>query len=231
MVVLAIPAAAEEVNVTLGLKEQYVSLQRTLKLTSQTSGGTQTHRVDTPRSDGAWMSGLVLNASYGHWFVGAQVSAVRLNVSEQPSSFSNPLFTQTSTVDMTEMDLALGYSIMTGVSPYIGYMRNQQRTDLNCTGCTKTDVLGQVGPGLLLGYPLKTTRWAAYMNLAVIQGFLIEGGLSYAGVRWPLVGTVGFGYHRINYPSGKVSCGQTGFSCYRDKDILSGPILSLHYVF
>lgn len=231
VVVPAPPAAAEEINVTLGLKEQYVSMQRTLTLESQTSGGTQTHHVDAPRSDGAWRPGLVMNVSYRHWFVGAQMSAVSLNVAEQPSSFSSPLFTQKSTVDVTELDLALGYTIMTGVSPYLGYMRNQQRTDLNCTGCTKTDVLGQVGPGILLDYPLTNQRWAAFMNLAVIQGFLIEGGLSYAGVRWPLVGTVGFGYQQINYPSGKVSCGQTGFSCYRDKDVISGPILSLHYVF
>jgi hypothetical protein len=231
VVVLAPPAAAEEMNVTLGLKEQYVTLRRTLKLESQTSGGLQTHRIDAPSSDAAWMPGLVMNVSYRHWFVGAQVSGVSLNVAEQPSSFSSPLFTQKSKVDLTELDLAIGYTIMTGVSPYLGYMRNQQRTDLNCAGCTKTDVLGQVGPGLLLDYPLTNKRWAAYMNLALIQGFLIEGGLSYAGIRWPLVGTVGFGYQQINYPSGKVSCGQTGFSCFRDKDVISGPILSLHYVF
>jgi len=231
LVVLAPSAAAEELYVTLGLKEQYVSLRRTLKLESQTSGGLKTNSVDAPRSDGAWMNGAALNVSYGHWFVGAEISAVSLNVAEKPSSFTSPLFTQTSTVDMTELDLALGYTIVTGVSPYLGYMRNQQTTDLNCMGCTKTDVLGQVGPGLLLNYPLTIQRWAAYMNLAVIQGFLVEGGLSYAGIRWPLVGTVGFGYHQINYPSGKVSCGETGFSCNRDKDVISGPILSLHYLF
>jgi hypothetical protein len=177
------------------------------------------------------MHGLVMNVSYGHWFVGAQVSAVTLNVAEKPSSFTSPLFTQKSTVDVSELDLALGYTIMAGVSPYLGYMRNRQTTDLNCTGCTKTDVLSQAGLGLLLDYPLTNKRWAAFMNLALIQGFLIEGGLSYAGIRWPLVGTVGFGYHQIDYPSGKVSCGQTGFSCNREKDVISGPILSLHYVF
>jgi len=230
-VVVAPPAAAEELNVTLGLKEQYVSLRRTLKLESQTSGGQQTHRVDTPRSDAAWMHGLVMNVSYRHWFVGAQVSSVSLDIAEQPSSFSSPLFTQKSTVDVSELDLAFGYTIMPGVSPYLGYMHNQQTTDLNCAGCTKTDVLSQAGPGLLLDYPLTTNRWAVFMNLALIQGFLIEGGLSYAGIRWPLVGTVGFGYHQINYPSGKASCGQTGFSCSRDQDVISGPILSLHYVF
>jgi len=231
VVVLAPPAAAEDLNFTLGLKEQYVSLRRTLKLESQTSGGVKTNKVDTPRSDAAWMHGLVMDVSYRRWFVGAQMSGVSLNIAEQPSSFSSPLFTQKSTVDVTELDLAFGYTIMTGVSPYLGYMRNQQTTDLTCAGCTKTDVLGQIGPGLLLGYPLTIQRWAAYMNLALIQGFLIEGGLSYAGIRWPLVGTVGFGYHQINYPSGKVSCGQTGFSCFREKDVISGPILSLHYLF
>lgn len=232
VVVLAPPAAAEEMNVTLGLKEQFVSMRRTLKLESQTSGGVKTHRVDAPRSNGAWMPAAVLNVSFRHWFVGAEASAVSLNVAEQPSSFSSPLFSQSSKVDVTELDLAIGYTILTGVSPYVGYMRNQQTTDLNCTGCTKTDVLGQVGPGLLLDYPLTSKRWAAYLNLALIQGFLIEGGLSYAGIRWPLVAGVGFGYHRIDYPSGKVSCGHPPpFSCYRDKDVMSGPILSLHYVF
>jgi hypothetical protein len=231
VVVLVPPTAAEEMNIVLGLKEQFVSLRRTLKLESQTSLGLKTNHVDAPRSNGAWMPAAVLNVSFGHWFAGVQASAVSLDVAEQPSSFSDPLFSQTSKVDMNELDLALGYTILTGVSPYIGYMRNQQTTDLNCAGCTKTDVLGQVGPGLLLGYPLTSKRWAAYLNLALIQGFMIEGGLSYAAIRWPLVGGVGFGYHRINYPSEKVSCGQTGFSCFRDYDVITGPILSLQYVF
>ena len=232
LVVLAPPAAAEDLNFALGLKERYVSLRRTLKLENQTSSGLKTHRVEAPRSDGTWMSTAALNGSFRRWFVGAQASAASFNVFEQPSSFSSPSFIRNSTVDLTQMDLALGYTILTGVSPYVGYMRHRQTTDLDCAGCTKTVVLSRVGPGLLLDYPVENTRWAAYLNLSLIQGGAIEGGLGYAGIRWPFVAAAGFGYRRIDYPANRVSCRPSGgFACFRENDVVSGPILSLHYIF
>ena len=230
VVAFAPTAAADEVIFALGVKEQFISLRRTLKLERQTSGGPETRRIETPPSDGTRRQAVVLNASYDRWFVGAEASAVSLSISEQPDSFSsNPRFPRSSSVDMTELDLAVGYTIMTGVSPYIGYLRHEQKTD--CAGCTATVELGQIGPGLLLAYPVASTRWAAYLNMALIQGFSIEGGLSYAGIRWPVVGAAGFAYRRIDYPAGEVSCGQTSFSCFRERDVISGPILAVHYIF
>lgn len=221
-------AAADELNFAVGLKEQFISLSRTLKL----ERGTETRRIETPRSTGVWMPSVALSVSYDRWFVGASAAAVSLNISEQPSiSFSHPLFLQTSKVDLTEFDLAIGYTIVTGMSPYLGYVRYGQTTDLNCTGCTTTVELSHVGPGLLLGYPVASTRWSTYLNLALIRGFSIEGGLSYAGIRWPLVGVVGFAYRRIDYPANQVSCGQTLFLCFRESDVLSGPVLAVHYIF
>ncbi|MBI3811577.1 MAG: hypothetical protein HY283_05160 [Nitrospirae bacterium] len=223
------PATAGELTFALGLKEQFFSLRRTLKI--EKTDGSETRRIETPVSDGNWMTAVALNASYDHWFVGAEAAAVSLTISEQPSSFSDPLFLQKSKVDLTEVNLAVGYTVMRGVSPYVGYLRHGQTTDLRCTGCTTTVELGRVGPGILLDHPMADTRWAGYLNLALIQGFSIEGGLSYAGIRWPLVGVAGFAYRRIDYPANQVSCGQTGFLCFREKDVFSGPILAVNYIF
>lgn len=231
LVAFAPPAAADDLNFALGLKEQFVSLRRTLKLERSTSGGLETRRTETPRSDGVWMPSVALNVSYDRWFIGASAATGSLHISEQPSFFSDPLFFQSSKVDLTELDLAIGYTIVTGVSPYLGYLRHGQTTDLNCTGCTTTVELSHVGPGLILDYPVVNTRWAVYLNLALIQGFSIEGGLSYAAVRWPLVGVVGFAYRRIDYPANQVSCGQPPLFCFREQDVFSGPVLAVNYVF
>jgi len=91
--------------------------------------------------------------------------------------------------------------------------------------------LSTIGTGLVIDVPAGGTRMAAYLNLALIQGYSIEGGVSYAGIRWPLVGVMGFSYRTIDYPSGKVSCGQTGFLCFREKDVMGGPILAVNYIF
>ena len=226
------PAAADDLNFSLGLKEQFISLRRTLKLERDTAGGSQTRNTETPRSNAVWMPAVVLNISSDRWFVGAAAATGSLSISEQPSlSYSNPLYLQKSKVDLTELHFAIGYTIGAGVSPYVGYLRHKQTTDLRCTGCTTTIELSHVGPGIIVDYPLADTRWAAYLNLALIQGFSIEGGLSYAGVRWPLVGVAGFSYRRIDYPANQVSCGQTLFRCFRDQDVLSGPVLAVHYIF
>jgi hypothetical protein len=227
LVATAPPAAASELTFALGLKEQFLSLRRTLKI--EKPGGSETRRIETPGSDGSWMTAVALNASYDRWFVGASAASAGLKISEQPSSYSNPLFLQKSKVDLTELNLAVGYTIIRGVSPYIGYLRHGQKTD--CAGCTTTVELSRVGPGLLIDVPAPGTRWAAYLNLALIQGYSIEGGLSYAGIRWPLVGVMGFAYRRIDYPSNQVSCGKTGFLCFRERDVISGPILAVHYIF
>jgi hypothetical protein len=158
------------------------------------------------------------------------VAAAGLQISEQPSgTIENPRFIQSSKVDLTELNLAVGYTIIRGLSPYIGYLRHGQKTD--CAGCTTTVQLGNVGPGLLVDYPAAGTRWAAYLNLAMIQGYLIEGGLSYAAIRWPLVGVMGFSVRTIHYPSEGASCGRTGFLCFREKDVFSGPTLAVNYIF
>ncbi|MBI3995912.1 MAG: hypothetical protein HY349_08055 [Nitrospirae bacterium] len=227
---LFVPAAdADDLIFAAGVKEQFVTLRRTLKLEAQTTG--ETRRTETPPSDATWRHALVLSASYGRWFVGAEAATSSLTISEQPASYSTRLFFQKSKVDLDELNLALGYNIMTGVSPYIGYLQHGQKTDLKCTGCTTTVNLSDIGPGLLVNFPAAGSRWAAYVNLALIQGFSVEGGFSYAGIRMPLVAVAGFAYRRIDYPSEEISCGQTGFFCFRERDVISGPILAVHYVF
>jgi hypothetical protein len=222
------PAAASELTFALGLKEQFLSLRRTLKI--EKTDGSETRRIETPGSDESWMTAVALNASYDRWFVGASSASAGLAISERPSgSFENPRFIPSSKVDLTELNLAVGYTIMRGVSPYIGYLRHGQKTD--CAGCTTTVELSRVGPGLLIDYPATGTRWAAYLNLALIQGYSIEAGLSYAGIRWPLVGVMGFAYRTIDYPSERVACGRTGFLCFREKDVISGPVLAVNYIF
>jgi len=225
------PAAADEPVFSVGLKEQYLSLRRTLKLEKPGLGGPETHRVDTSGSDGDWSTTVALNISIGRWFAGASAASVGIMVSDQPSGFfDNPSFRQKSKVDLTELELAVGYAILPGVSPYIGYLRHGQKTD--CPGCTTTIELSRVGPGLLLGYPAADSRWAAYLNVAMIQGYSIEGGLSYAAIRWPLVGAAGFAFRRIDYPTDEVACSSPStFSCFRVRDSISGPVLSVHYIF
>ncbi|MEK6684429.1 MAG: hypothetical protein AABY46_07200 [Nitrospirota bacterium] len=225
VVAFAPPAEADEFIFAIGVKAHYATLTRTLKVDSDP------HRVETPRSDAAWMQGVTFNAAYGHLFFGADYSSSAFIDSEGPLSSSGvPVFHKDVNLDISELDLAVGYTIVAGVSPYIGYLRHGQKSDLNCSGCTATVELGDIGPGLLLAYPVARTHWGAYVNMALIQGFSIEGGLSYAGIRWPVVGVAGFAYRRIDYPVEEVSC-QTDFPCFRESDVISGPIVAVHYIF
>lgn len=227
VVAFAPPAEAEEFMFALGLKSHYATLTRTLKISPDR------HRVETPRSDAVWTRGVTFNAVYGHWFFGADYSTAAFIDSEGPLSPSGlPIFVKDVTVDVSELDLAVGYSIASRISPFIGYIRQTQRTEDNCVGCIGMIELRSAGPGLLIHYPLSSLRWAVSLKAALIQGFSAEGGLSYAGVRWPLVGVVGYAYRRIEYPSGgEASCGQGSSICFRDKDVFSGPTLAVQYLF
>lgn len=224
VVAFAPPAEADEFIFALGVKSHYATLARTLKIDPNQ------HRVETPRSDAAWTRGVTFNAAYGHWFFGADYrSSAFIDFRLRPPVSGSTVFIKDVPLDVSELDLAVGYSITPWISPYIGYLRHTQRTDAGCNGCIGMIELRNAGPGLLIHYPLPSPRWAVSFKTALIQGFSLEGGLSYAGIRWPLVGVVGYAYRRIDYPSGsEASCGQ---GCFRDKDVFSGPTLAVHYVF
>jgi len=221
------PAQADEINFVIGLKAQYATLTRTLKI------GPDQQRVDTPRSDPAWMRGVVFHASNGPFFFGADYASSNFTDSEGPFTQSGvPLFVSDVPVDVSELNLALGYTLTSWFSAYIGYLRQEQKTGSSCLGCIASVDLSSAGPGLIIHYPLASLRWAASVKAAWIQGFSLEGALSYAGLRWPIVGVVGYAYQRIDYPGGsESSCGQGTFICYRERDVFSGPTIAIQYVF
>jgi hypothetical protein len=220
-------AGADAYNFTLGIKAQYATLTRTLKI------GPDRHRLETPQSGAGWMRGVVFNGSRGPLFFGADYRSSTLVDSEGPLSPSGiPTFKKDVTLDVSELNLALGYSIAPWLGPFVGYVRHTQRTDADCTGCIASINLRAAGPGVLIQYPLSSLRWAVSVKAAMIQGFSLEGTLSYAGIRWPLVAAVGYAYRRLDYPAGdKASCGQGSFVCFRDRDVFSGPTVAVHYVF
>ena len=215
----AVPSFAEEVHFSIGLKQQYVKLDRTLK---QAGVG----RVHTPGTDPAWRPGVVFNAVYDRLFFGASYSKVYL----VDFSTSDLLFFKKNVdLEVSQLDLAVGYTIMTGVSPYLGYLRHEQRTDAKCGGCIGTVEMRRAGPGLMINLPLPSPQWTVYANAALIQGFSLQGGVSYAGIRWPVVVVVGYSYQRIDYPSGEFSCDLPG--CFRDRDVFTGPTVMADYTF
>jgi len=221
------PAHADEVNFTIGLKTQYATLTRTLKV-----GPDQT-RVDTPRSDPVWTRGVTFQIANGPLFLGGDYSTAHLIDAEGPFTTSGvPLFVNDVPVDVTELNLALGYTLASWISPYIGYLRQTQKTGSSCLGCIASVDLSSIGPGVIIHAPLSSLRWAVTVKAAWIQGFSLEGALSYAGIRWPIVGVAGYAYQRIDYPGGsESSCGQGTFKCYRERDVFSGPTLAVQYVF
>jgi hypothetical protein len=221
------PAQADEVNFAVGLKAQYVTLTRTLKIDADQ------HRVDAPRSDPAWMRGVVFHAANGPFFFGADYATSSITDSEGPFTQSGvPLFVTDVPVDVSELNLALGYTLTSWFSAYIGYLHQEQKTGSGCLGCVAKVDLSSAGPGLIIHYPLASLRWAVSLKAAWIQGFSLEGALSYAGLRWPIVGVVGYAYQRIDYPGGnESSCSQPGFECQRVRDVFSGPTIAVEYVF
>jgi hypothetical protein len=227
LILFAPSVEAEVLNVTLGIKAQYATLTRTLKV------GPDRHRVETPQSGAAWMRGVVFNGSYGSLFFGADYRSSTLTDSEGPLSPSGtPVFKKDVTLDVSELNLALGYSIAPWLGPFVGYIRHTQRTDADCVGCIASIDLRAAGPGVMIQYPLSSLRWAVSLKAARIQGFSLEGALSYAGIRWPVIGVVGYAYRRIDYPAGdEGSCGQGSFVCFRDRDVFAGPTVAVHYVF
>ncbi len=219
-------AAQEEFHWTLGLRAQYPTLNRRLKI------GDGGRRIETPSSDASFLYGVVLNVSRGSWFAGSSYSTGTFSDSEGPlTGGPNPKFRSGIDLDWSEFDLAIGYRIKPWVGPYIGYYRLDQGTTDICSSCIRRVTISSVGPGLLINHPLPNTRWAAYLKTALIQGFSIDGGISYAGIRRPVVGVLGYSYRRIDYPADEASCGQPGDRCVRDRDVLAGPVVMIHYVY
>lgn len=220
MGLLPVPASADEIHFALGIKGEYAGLTRTLKINGR--------RTETPSTDAAWLRSLTVHAASGHLFLGASYAAGTF-VDSGESAVGSTVFVKGVKVDVSEMELAVGYSVETWASPYIGYVRHLQRTDRGCVaGCIGRVEFAAAGIGLLIDYPLPNSRSAVYLNTALIQGFSLEGGISYAGIRWPVVGVVGYAYRRIDYPSGGESCGS---SCLRYRDVFAGPTVAANYTF
>ena len=211
-------ACAEAVQFSVGIKIQYIALTRTLNDDGR--------RVEAPQSGPAWMRGPVFNLSYGRLFLGGGYARASFEDSEYLASFNK--FIKGVSVDISEFDLALGYSITKWFSPYIAYWQHRQETGQFCSSCVATVEIGNVGAGLLFNYLLQAPRSAVYLRAAFIQGISMEGGVSYAGIRWPVVWVMGYAYRRVDYPSREVSCGSL---CYRDSDVFFGPTVWAHYVF
>ena len=147
------------------------------------------------------------------------------------------IFVKGSGLGVSEIDLVFGYRLARWISPYIGYLRHRQETDSQCAGCIATVELADVGSGLMVNLPLPDSRWGVSIKMGYIRGFAIQGNsdhglsfeaaLSYAGIRMPVVGVLGYSLHRFDYPDDEVSCGT---NCFRNRDIFEGPTVMVHYI-
>ena len=227
-------ALAQEWNFAVGLKEQYFSLTRFYRINFDGK------RFEAPQTVASWRWGINGHASYGRFFMGASYSSVSpgdtffdISTVSPPASISVLRDSTKSGVltDITEMEAALGISLFNGISPYFAYFAQDQKTGKSCAGCVSSVQIRGAGPGLKLDFPVSDSPWTVYSKAELVRGISLEGGLSYAGARWPLTGVFGYAYRRIDYSSTEASCSRDNFVCYRDHDIQSGPLVTVNFIF
>lgn len=220
------PAVAQEMQVSAGIKVQYVSLTRSFK------AGPDRRRVESPQSSGIWAKGGVLNFSFDRWVLGASVMQGILEDFEGPLAPSGVIqFRKGVEVGYSEWNAGVGYTVLPGIVPYLAYFRHEQITREACLTCIDQVDFSAFGPGLLLQFPNPTSRWSIFINAAQVSGLSVEAGVSYSAIRTPLVGVVGYSYRRLDYSGGGESCSHPGVECFRTRDVFAGPVMSLNYVF
>lgn len=224
----AVPAPAEELHLTVGVKLWYPRWD--IKV-----GG------ETFSSDFELMAAPAVGLRWGRYFAGAHLTNGSFTFPlkrgldiENPAG--GPVRQVEGKADVTQLETGVGYYLIPSFGPYIGYLSQNQefefRTNLSEVDRKGKQDLGTVLIGALFNQPTLWPRTAFYANGAFVgvlsgdvRGGVGEVGFAYAALRAPVSFSAGFKYQDWQYQRGIEVL--KGIS--REKDTFLGLTLGIHY--
>lgn len=212
---------AASINVSGGPRFSVLGVERSGKLDSGQ------HLHGESQEEGFF--GLALNMNAGRWFLGSEFSSG--NASYKSDSIKDPGEVLSGSVDITEINVALGFLVFREFGPFLAFTSHKQNNPAVCPGCKGTFQFSEFGPGLSLNTPFPRSRWGGFARGSIIKGYNWEAGFSYSMIRWPLMGVLGFRQRVIHYSPGEVPCIEGVPGCFLSRDIISGPVFSVYAIF